>query len=186
MLLPLFLLIFTLAANLLSARLTVFFGGTLPSHTPSPSLFIGAVLVAPLAEELLFRGLLLRLFRPFGDVWAIALSASLFAFAHGSLFQIPYALVAGLFLAFVALAGRSLLFPICFHFLYNLLAFFGGDIPATPFLWSLGGLAAFSLVLFFLGKRPTLQKGESTPNAKALFPLILYCIALLALAVSSF
>lgn len=185
LLLPPFLF-FTLAINLLSAKITVSLGGKLPDMTPSLALFFGAVILAPIAEELVFRGLLLKLLRPFGDGWAIALSACLFAFAHGSLFQIPYALAAGVFLAYTALASDTLLFPVLFHFFYNLLAFFGKSIPPLPFLQSLGGLAAFSLILFFLGKKPSLKKSTGKPDTKMLFLLILYCIALLALAILSF
>jgi len=46
---------FTLGANLLSARLTLALGGSLPDMTPTLPLFLGAVLIAPVAEELLFR-----------------------------------------------------------------------------------------------------------------------------------
>lgn len=176
----------TLGANLLSSRMTVALGGTLPDLTPSLPLFLGAVVIAPLAEELLFRGLIFRLLRPFGDGWAIPLSSLLFALAHGSLFQMPYALVAGLFLAFAAAASHSLLFPLLFHFLYNLLAFFGGDIPKVPLLISLGGLALFSLVLFLLGKKPTLAKGDARPDVKGLLPLMLYGVLMLTLTFVNF
>ena len=176
----------TLGMNLLSAKMTVAMGGTVPTVTPSLPLFLSAVLLSPLAEELLFRGLLLRLFRPFGDAWAIALTAVLFALAHGSLFQMPYALAAGLLLALVAALSRGLAFPICFHVFYNLLAFFGRDIPKASLLWSLGGLALFSLVLFLLGERPRLEKGGEKPSGKQLFPLLLYAVTMTALAIFNF
>ncbi len=177
---------FTLGANLLSAKLTLALGGSLPDVTPTLPLFFGAVLLAPVAEELLFRGLLLRLFRPFGDVWAILLSSLLFAFAHGSLFQMPYAFVAGLFLAYAAVASGSILFPLLFHFLYNLLTFFGGKIPTLPLLLSLGGLAAFSLLLFLLGKHPKLTKGDVRPSLRELLPLLCYAVLMAVFAALNF
>jgi membrane protease YdiL (CAAX protease family) len=48
-------------------------------------LFVTVGLVAPFAEELFFRGLALRsLHRRLGAVWAVALSAAMFAFVHGN------------------------------------------------------------------------------------------------------
>lgn len=176
----------TLCVNLLSARLTSALGGDLPDVTPSLSLFLGAVILAPVAEELLFRGLILRLLRPYGDRWAILLSALLFAIAHGSFFQMPYAFVAGLLLARVATAAGGILFPLLFHFLYNLLTFFGEAIPLSPLLWSLGGLALFSLLLLFLGKRPPLAAGTQHPSVKACFPLFGYAVLMTVFAALNF
>ena len=185
LLFPIFVF-FTLVANLLSARLTLTFGGSLPDIAPSFALFLGAVLLAPITEELLFRGLLLRILRPFGDGWAILLSALLFAFAHGSFFQMPYAFVAGLLLAYTAVAAGGILFPLLFHFLYNLFAFFGENIPKAPLLWSLGGLAAFTLCLLLLGKKPSLARGETRPSFRVLLPLLCYAALMTVLAFLSF
>ena len=155
-------------------------------------LLLGAVLLIlylcmkEVAEELLFRGLLIRLFRPFGDASAILLSALLFALAHGSLFQMPYAFVAGLFLGLAATASGGILFPLLFHFLYNLLTFFGGKIPTLPLLWSLGGLAAFSLLLFLLGKHPKLTKGDVRPSVRELLPLLCYAVLMAVFAALNF
>ena len=185
LLIPAFLFL-SLAVNLLAAKWTVALGGSLPDMTPTPRLLIGAVIIAPIAEELLFRGLILRLLRHFGDGWAIAISALLFALAHTSLFQMPYALVAGVMLGVLAVGSGGVLLPIFAHFVYNLLAFFGDRIPSLPFLWSLGGLALFSTVLFFLGGHPlSLQKGER-PDGRALFPLLLYAAFTLALTILNF
>ena len=59
----------------------------LTSRATSPAavvfLFVTVGLVAPFAEELFFRGLALQsLFRRFGPVWAVLLSAALFAVVH--------------------------------------------------------------------------------------------------------
>ena len=185
LLFPAFLLA-TVSVNILSGKMTVALGGTLPDLAPTPMLFIGAVLIAPIAEELLFRGLLMRLFRRFGDVWALLLTATLFALAHGDLFQMPYALVAGLFLGAFALASGGVLFPIIVHFLYNLLAFFGDDIPTAPLLWSLLGLTLFSRLLLFLGERPHLSKRGRKPKGRELFPLLVYAAAMVTLAILNF
>jgi len=176
----------TMGANLLSARITAALGGTLPGVTPSLPLFFGAVLLAPIAEELLFRGLLLRLFIPYGERGAVLLSAVLFALAHGSIFQIPYALVAGLFLGYTAVCSKGLFYPLVFHLLYNLFAFFGNAIPTRPLLLSLLGLAIFSLLLFVLGKHPSRLTRGKRPTAREMLPLLLYATLMIVFAVFNF
>ena len=185
LLFPLFAL-FTLSANLLSAKLTLALGGTLPTVTPSFSLFLGAVLLAPLAEELLFRGLLFRLFSRYGDRTAVLLSALLFAIAHGSVFQAPYALIAGLLLGVLAVWSEGVLFPLLFHFAYNLLAFFGDGIPKVPLLLLLAGLAVLGVIFFLRSERPPrFQRGERL-SFFPLLPLLLYALFPIALAVLNF
>ncbi|MBE6567670.1 MAG: CPBP family intramembrane metalloprotease [Ruminococcaceae bacterium] len=160
--------------------------GKLARYDPhSPSLF-GGCADCTRGGGAAFPGLLIRLFRPFGDASAILLSALLFALAHGSLFQMPYAFVAGLFLAFAATASGGILYPLLFHVFYNLLTFFGGKIPTLPLLWSLGGLAAFSLLLFLLGKHPKLTKGDVRPSVRELLPLLCYAVLMAIFALLNF
>ncbi len=165
---------FTLGANLLSSYAVRALGGTLPAVVPSVSLFVGAVVIAPIAEELLFRGLLLRLFEGYGERFAILLSAVLFALAHGNLFQMPYALVAGVLLGYTATLAGGLFFPLAFHFLYNLLAFFGGKISPLLLFSLLGGAALVTLFLLWKKRRLSLPKGGAIPTGRALLPLLFY------------
>lgn len=67
------------------------------------SLFLYGSLAAPVVEELIFRGLLLRLLEPWGKRFAIVASAVLFGLFHGNLVQIPYAFVVGLVLGVVTM-----------------------------------------------------------------------------------
>lgn len=178
LLLPAFILL-TLGANLLSAHVAEAFGAPLPTVTPSLPLFLGAVLIAPIAEELLFRGLILKLLLPYGEAWAVTLSAVLFALAHGSLFQMPYALIAGLCLGFAAVWGKGIFYPLVFHFSYNLLAFFGKEIPKVPLLISLGALALFSFILIVRGKPAIRLKKGKRISLFALIPLLFYTAIML-------
>lgn len=162
---PIFFAI-TLGMNLLSAKLFPVSHAAASPVIPSPALFLGAVLLAPLAEEIFFRGILLRLFSKYGDVWGVFLSASAFALAHGNFFQMPYAFTAGLLLAVTALFGGSILYPILFHLLYNLCTFFSGYLSPVPLLLSAGATAIAALISlailrpawrFTRGKRPALK-----------------------------
>lgn len=68
----------------------------------SASMLIYGAVVAPLAEEILFRGLVQGTFRPYGKRFAIFASAFLFGMYHGNLVQTPYAIAVGLVLGYVA------------------------------------------------------------------------------------
>jgi membrane protease YdiL (CAAX protease family) len=86
---------------------------------PLVSLFTLSV-VAPLTEEALFRGLLLRGFvRRWGPMAGVVLSSALFAVFHLNLWQALAAFAAGLYLGWVYLSTGSLWFPMGVHALFN-------------------------------------------------------------------
>lgn len=66
------------------------------------SMFLYASFLAPISEELIFRGFVLRSLRPYGKRFAILGSAFLFGLFHGNLLQTPYAFLVGLVLGYVA------------------------------------------------------------------------------------
>ncbi len=86
---------------------------------PSFSMFLYGSLFAPVFEELLFRGVILRSLRPFGKKFAIFGSAYLFGIFHGNLMQTPYAFLMGLLLGYAA-AEYSIWWAIGIHTFNNL------------------------------------------------------------------
>lgn len=95
----------------------------------SPSLKVLAIVaitvVAPIAEELLFRGVLFRGLRfRWGVVPAMVVSAAVFAAAHLDLDHTLPIFSLGLLLAFVAEESRSILPGIVLHALVNGMALF--------------------------------------------------------------
>ena len=96
------------------------------------SMFLYAGILAPIGEELLFRGLIQRSLLPFGKKFAIFVSAFTFGLFHGNLIQTPYAFVVGLVLGFVA-AEYNILWAMVLHMINNLLL---GDLLYR----ALGGL----------------------------------------------
>lgn len=86
--------------------------------TNSPTMLLYISLVAPVVEELLFRGAVLRSFQPFGKRFAIVFSALLFGLFHGNLVQIPFAFLVGLVLGYVAVE-YSISWAILLHFINN-------------------------------------------------------------------
>lgn len=85
--------------------------------------FISSVLIAPIAEEMLFRGAALNAYAPFGKSTAVLMSGLLFALMHYSFYSLSYAFCAGCVIAFFALRANSLLVAVGLHFLNNLIAF---------------------------------------------------------------
>lgn len=83
---------------------------------------ISAAVLPAIFEELLFRGAILQGARPFGDGFAILVSALAFTLCHTTVPQLAPALAAGLLFGFFTVASGSLLVPILIHCCYNLLA----------------------------------------------------------------
>lgn len=84
------------------------------------AIALGVVAVAPTAEELLFRGVLLRgLARRLGDGGAVLMSALLFAGTHFQPVQFPGLLAIGLTLAWLARRTGGLASPIWAHAAFN-------------------------------------------------------------------
>lgn len=84
----------------------------------SVSMFLYISFIGPFAEEILFRGLILRMLRPYGKRMAVFVSALLFALYHGNIIQIPYAFLVGLVLAYTTLE-YSILWAIVLHIFNN-------------------------------------------------------------------
>ncbi len=95
--------------------------GVLETVTGAPntvSMFLYVSLFAPVFEEVLFRGLILRNLLPYGKKFAILGSAFLFGIFHGNLTQSLYAFAVGLVLSYAA-AEYSLGWAVLLHFINN-------------------------------------------------------------------
>ena len=106
---------------------------------------VSVVILAPVFEEILFRGHMFSFFREGFPFWiAAAASSALFGFAHGQLLWICYA--AGMGLLFCAIRERSGTLTLC------VAAHMGFNLTAVPQLlfsgigWTFGGLLAAGAV----------------------------------------
>ena len=84
------------------------------------SMFLYVGLVAPIVEEILFRGLLLRMMRPYGKLFAIVTTAFLFGMFHGNPVQSPYAFLSGIVLGYVTIE-YSIGWAMVLHMINNLI-----------------------------------------------------------------
>jgi len=76
-------------------------------------------IAAPIGEELLFRGAILKSLLPYGSRFAIIISAVLFGLVHGNFEQIPFALFVGLIFGYIAVKTDSLFYAITLHIFNN-------------------------------------------------------------------
>jgi membrane protease YdiL (CAAX protease family) len=82
-------------------------------------MFLYGGILAPVTEEILFRGLVQRTLMPYGKRFAILCSAFTFGIFHGNLFQAPYAFLVGLVLGYVA-CEYSIAWAMVLHMVNNL------------------------------------------------------------------
>ena len=119
------------------------------------SMFLYAGILAPITEEILFRGLIQRTMLPFGKKFAIFVSSFTFGLFHGNLIQSPYAFVVGLVLGYVA-AEHNILWAMVLHMINNLLLgdvlyrLLGGLPEETMNLIVWGIIAAFTVAAIVL------------------------------------
>ncbi len=135
---------------------------------------LGITLGAGIAEELVFRGVLLRSFQSrFGDRSAVLLSAFLFAILHLSIHRLGGTFLLGLLAGWIVLKTGSLLPAMIFHAVHNGLVLGGGIILGEnaasgefPMEWlSIGWvLAGCGLALLYRYCRPLnlREEAEST------------------------
>lgn len=83
--------------------------------------YLWAVLIAPIFEEVFFRGALISTLKRYGNWFAVLVSAALFGLAHGNIAQMLYAFVLGLVLGMVFIKSGSVLPGILMHFAINFL-----------------------------------------------------------------
>lgn len=94
--------------------------------------FLAVVILAPIAEELLFRGIIFRmLVKHWSEIAAIIVSALLFGIYHMNLMQAIYVLPVGLLLGYTAYKCKSVLPCILIHMINNFMPYVLGVLPES-------------------------------------------------------
>lgn len=94
------------------------------STSTTVSMFLYASFIGPVAEEIVFRGFVMREFQKFGKFYAILISAIFFGVFHGNFIQSIFATLVGLVLGYVAM-NYSIKWSILLHIINN---FIFGDV----------------------------------------------------------
>lgn len=125
--------------------------------------FMKVVIVAPIVEELIFRGLILQGFRRnYNAVVSVVMSALLFALFHLNPWQFPATFVLGLLLGWIMLRTNNIILAIVGHSINNFLVLiaitYWQDIRSHAFYlmdkqniyYTSALIVALSLILIFL------------------------------------
>ncbi|MBO6303222.1 MAG: CPBP family intramembrane metalloprotease [Ruminiclostridium sp.] len=134
-------------------------------------MFFMLVVIAPLFEEFMFRGLVLNELRPYGSGLAIFVSGVMFGVFHGNFQQCFYTAAAGIAMGYIAYVTGSLVPTTVIHMIMNGLAgiltllmstdpvqkyILNGDsseIPESDMLWvaAFGIFVVCILILILVG-----------------------------------
>ena len=80
---------------------------------------IYSCLIAPITEELFFRGTLMKIFSKSNQRFGIVISAVFFGLAHGNLPQFMLAFLLGLFLGHIDMRHNSIVPSVVVHIFIN-------------------------------------------------------------------
>lgn len=114
----------------------------------SPAWIFAVVILPPLVEETVFRGLIMHYLKSAGICfWIVNLiQALLFGIYHGNLIQGLYAFCIGLLLGYLAVRYDSLIIPIVVHALFNLFGTAGVELESKLLPPLLQGMLTFACV----------------------------------------
>ena len=140
------------------------------------SMFLYAVVLGPVAEEVVYRGFVLFEIKKYGKVYAILISAFLFGLMHENIPQSVFAFMVGIILGYVAME-YSIWWAILLHIINNglsdLLYYLTGNFSAgvqDGICYMLFG-GCFLFGLFFVWKKRVVIREyliENKPNKKIL------------------
>ena len=91
------------------------------NSTPIPLILFVAI-IGPIFEELIFRGLLLKKLRVYGDKTAIIYTSIAFGLFHTNISQILFAAVIGVVLGYVVCKTNNIKYSIMIHIIINMLS----------------------------------------------------------------
>ena len=143
---------------------------------PPAVTLVGACVLGPVCEELLFRGLLAGRLARYGQRPAALVSALLFALYHANVSQFFYAFALGMLLAYAYFRTGTLRIPIALHMLFN---FYGSFLilllPADgplPVLYALSWpvLTIAGVTMLVRGwKKQVWAHGSAVPSVRTIF-----------------
>jgi membrane protease YdiL (CAAX protease family) len=149
------------------------FNGIFESDYGWYGAFLKVAVVAPIIEELIFRGLILQGFRRnYNGFVAVVMSALLFALFHLNPWQFPATFVLGLILGWLMLRTNNILLAILGHSINNALVLFTVTyweqlhshaiflLEKKEFLQISGLVVALSIILMYFCSIPWLRKNR--------------------------
>ncbi len=148
---------------------------------------ITTVILAPVAEELMYRGVVLRRLSAVSQRFAIFVSAAMFGLMHGNLLQAVMGFIVGIVLGYAAVKTGSLVLPVLGHIFVNgfaassvFIEYFLGEDMSTS-LWTLGIILFLVIGVIALIAVVALRSVQfpeyNEYHRKRCFPIMLRCIS---------
>lgn len=135
---------------------------SIPKSTIYIILFFSyTCVIAPVFEEIIFRGYILNNMRKYGNITAILVSSIFFSMFHSNLVQLVNPILMGIILSFIAIKSESILPSIMVHMFNNILAMLTtvisfADSQVIISIWSsiyyLVGMLSLFFFIFKYGK----------------------------------
>lgn len=125
--------------------------------------WLAGVLMAPVLEEIVFRGLVYtRLKKGMPAIVAAVLTSLLFGIMHGTIIWVIYAFVLGMVMTWVFERYQSLVANIIFHFTFNLMGLGLSMIPESAefVVWILLAVSIVGCVFTFMQMRKVTERKE--------------------------
>lgn len=149
--------------------------------------FILGSLLAPIGEELFFRGVILRRLSTVSQRFAIFASALIFGMMHGNLLQTILGFGIGVVFAYTAVKTGSLMLPIAGHIFINTAALsttvvtYLTDEDTSSAYW-LGLLGVFFVIgmitlVILLAKKKISFPRSTEYHSRRTFPIMLACVS---------
>lgn len=131
-----------------------------PTFIAGFSMFMYMVILAPIIEEVVYRGFVMKLIAPYGKAAAIMLSAFIFGFMHGNLSQFVTAFATGIIFAAVAVETNSILPTVIMHMFNNALSFiaicaddYGSEICTTIYAFLFAAVLLLGIMEVFIFRK---------------------------------
>ncbi len=154
--------------------------------------FILGSLLAPIGEELLFRGVILRRLSTVSQRFAIFVSALIFGMMHGNLLQMVLGFIIGVVFAYTAVKTGSLALPVAGHIFVNTAALSSSVVTYltdddTASAYWLGVIGVFfvigtvTLIIVLLKKKISFPRSTEY-HSRRTFPIMLSCVSFWVMA----
>jgi membrane protease YdiL (CAAX protease family) len=112
------------------------------------AVILAVVIIAPLTEEFICRGVLLRAFRRYGDVFAVVASSLVWALLHGNFVQGIPVFCMGIIFGMLALKSDSIIPTFIIHSVNNILSLIDSSAAQNSIVSKLFS-GSFNIVLLF-------------------------------------
>jgi len=141
-------------------------------YSDSILAFLSMIVIHPLAEEYIFRGLYYGKLRSMSPIFACLMQAVMFAISHNGVGGMMYALIAGIILGTAAERSNGITVPVAAHMMINLRTFLYNEWLPDSLCFSIdlavmaAGAISFGIVCLVLKKLPSYENSKKPPSTR--------------------